>query len=130
MRDRYKQVVLDAMPGTRKQIREKTGLPIMTVFHWTTATHAAGDAHISGWHRPPKGQFAPIFSAGAGQDKPCELQYLGNVKVSQQYRARLRKSGEWVERQARFNARRRADTAAKTVNPWFGALLGAGRAAA
>lgn len=124
-RDAYRKRVLDAMPGTRKELQAKTGLAVMTIHHWTTQAHADGDCHISGWHRPSKGPFAPRFSAGPGKDAVCKLQVMTDHERCARYQKRLMDSGEWAVRQDRVNARRRANNAEKKTTTWFSALPGA-----
>ena len=48
-------IVLDAMPGTRREIADKTGLPLGVVRNSTIALSAQRRAHVSGYVPPTNG---------------------------------------------------------------------------
>lgn len=104
----YKDYVLSALPGTRQEIRTKTDLGAMTIHRWTTQMHEAGEIHIKGWHRPPKGQFTPIFALGKRHDAKCRLQYMDTAETCARYRDKLKRDDKWVEVKVRHAAMARA----------------------
>lgn len=125
----YKAYVLSALalPGTRQDIQQRTGLAIMPVHRWTQVLHASGDIHIAGWHRPPKGPFVPRYMAGPGRDQVCKLQPFTESQICARYRARLRKEekDKWAEQQDRAAAYARARRLIKSKKQpqnWLSAL--------
>lgn len=121
-RDRYRYIVRDALPGTRKEVREKCGLPTMTVFHWIKRMKEDGEIYISGWKRRIRGAPIPVYSLGAKKDAVCTIKPLGNAKASAKYIAKLRKEGLYETRKARETAVRSAKRLAKKPRNWASAL--------
>lgn len=119
-----RQRVLDAMPGTQAQIIERTGLGLATVSRWVADLRAARQARIAGWQAPANGgPLAAIYGRGNRKDRPKPPSPPAELRV-RRYRARLRASGEWVDRQARQRARYWASKPPRR-DPLVAALFGA-----
>jgi predicted ArsR family transcriptional regulator len=121
-RDRYRAVVRDALPGTRKEVREKCGLPTMTVFHWIKRMKEDGEIYIAGWKRRIRGAPIPVYKLGNKPDVPCDLKPLGNAVASAKYIAKLRQEGTYETRARREIAVRSAKRIAKKQHSWLAAL--------
>ncbi len=126
----YRDYVLSAMPGTRQEIREKTGLSVMTIHRWTTAMHQDGDVHISGWHRPSKGLFTAIYSAGPGKDAACRLKHFTEAQKSRRYRRKMKseRKDDWLDAKERYAAAERmkrdlARQKVKAPQTWLSSLM-------
>jgi hypothetical protein len=65
-----KDRVIAALPGTRQQIQRRAQVGSTTVSKWLRILRQDGAVHISGWRRSHQGSKQPIFSWGAGEDKP------------------------------------------------------------
>lgn len=64
-----RDVVLSAIPGTRKQIHKKTGVSPTTIGHWLRVFREQKLIHVGCWKRSHLGSKQPIFVLGAGVDK-------------------------------------------------------------
>lgn len=105
MKHRYRDVVRDALPGTWRDIHQRTGLGRTTIWRWLTHLHAAGDIHIAGWlPGGTPGTWLARYAVGAGRDVPKPTP-LTEAQKSRAYRARARRDGDWQERLARQRAR-------------------------
>jgi len=122
VRDRYRTIVRDALPGTRKEVHEKCGLPKMTIFHWIKRMKEDGEIHISGWKRRIRGAPIPVYALGNKPDAVCDLKPLGNAAASAKYIEKLRKEGLLQTRNARLVAVRGAKRLAKKKHSWLAAL--------
>lgn len=122
----YKDYVLSALPGTRQELRAKTGLGTMTIHRWTSDLHAAGEIHISGWVRPAKGPFSPVFALGQRHDAKCRLKHMDDAEKCERYRDKLKREDKWPEVKAKHAAMRRAKRAVKNSKAkpitWLSAL--------
>lgn len=122
----YKDYVLSALPGTRQDLRAKTGLGAMTIHRWTTLMHAAGEIHIKGWHRPVKGEFTAIYAVGSRADAKCRLQYMDDAEKSERYRNKLKRDDRWTEVKVRYASRARVKRAVLNAKSkpitWLSAL--------
>lgn len=67
-----RQLLLDAMPGTMLEIRERTGFSHCASWRFLQEFREAQQCHISGWQTLP-GRWAAIWSRGAGPDVPRPL---------------------------------------------------------
>lgn len=123
-RDRCRDMVLAALPGSRMELMAKTGLSKSTISRWVTDLHAAGLIHIIKWRRPEKGPFMPIYADGAGKDAKCKLKYFTNAQKSTRYRTKAHITGEWAERARQQRARYWSGKAGKTADPLVNALFG------
>lgn len=100
-----RQRVLDAMPGTQAQIIERTGLGLATVSRWVADLREHRQARIIRWVPTPNGgPLAAVHAPGRGRDAPKPSAPPPAQRV-RRYRARLRATGEWADRQARERAR-------------------------
>lgn len=124
-RNRYRDMVLAAMPGTRGEIEARTGISKVCVWTWVKALHEAGECHISGWNRVERGPFTPTYSPGPGKDKPCTLKPYTPAQIAKRFVRRAKEDGSWDVRKARERAKYRADKAAANGDPLVQALFGA-----
>lgn len=127
IRHSYCDVVLEAMPGTRREIEEKTGLSKTTVFRWVKELHACGWCFISTWRRPDRGPWMPRYSAGPGKDAACKLKYLTEAEKSLRFRKKARANGSWEDRLAQVRMRYWQRKAATRRDPIVSALFGPAR---
>lgn len=122
-RDRYKWVVLQSLPGTMAEVRDKAGLGLPTIHRWMKVLRAEHKAHIGGWHRNEKGgPFSAVYHAGPGEDQPCTLEPIPQTEVCRRFRERARKDGRWEFRQARERAKYWANNPRQ--DPLVAALFG------
>lgn len=109
----YRAVVLNAMPGTQTEIRERTGLSVAVVSRWAKSLHEASEVHISGWRRHPNGgPFAMVYTAGPGRDAKPPRE-LSDAERTRRMRSKMRRNGEWEHRKAAARARYYADKPAR-----------------
>lgn len=105
----FRKLVEQALPGNYSELRQRSGLAESTVKRWIKLMHAEGAVHISGWQRCTGnsghgGRFMPVFTAGAGKDKPCLLKRLTSAETSTAWRKRERAAGRWHEVLERCNS--------------------------
>lgn len=62
--------ILEAMPGTRRDIAERTSLAYMTIRRHLAVMKVGRDYHVSGWSSGHPGKPVPTFSAGPGTSVP------------------------------------------------------------
>lgn len=121
-------IILAAMPATRRLIEIRTGLPKTTVVRRVDQLRAAGWTYICGWQGDHSSKFQPRFAAGKGRDRACTLKPLTPEETQRRYREKARKTGAWEERTARLRARYWAKKAADAPKSWAAALfVSAGR---
>ncbi len=116
---------LSALPGTRRQIIEKTGMPQRTTYNVLKRLHEAGKIHISSWQRTEGGgPFVQVWQAGPGQDAYCQLRPITTGQIWKRYKAKAIKSGANEDKLAAKRARYHADRAAssKIKATWLSAL--------
>lgn len=123
-RDRCRDMVIAALPGSRMQVMAKTGLSKGTVCRWIKDLHAGGLVHIVNWKRPAKGPFMPIYAAGAGVDAVCKLKHFTTAEKATRYRGKARNNGTWAERTRQQRGRYWAGKAAERGDPLVNALFG------
>ena len=64
-----------AMPGTRHEIAENTGLSAKTVSRWLIFMVDTNACHVGGWERGERdGPFQRIYHAGPGAQAACTLE--------------------------------------------------------
>ena len=104
---RYRDVVLAALPGCAADVRAKTGLGLATVSRWLNALLDAGQIHLH--HKTVSPHGGPLIShfypgpAPAGF-KPRLPKVLTERERSARARKRMRQSGEWEDVKARRRA--------------------------
>lgn len=123
-RDRCRDMVQAALPGSRMDLMAKTGLSKGTVCRWVKTLHTAGLIHITKWKRPAKGPFMPIYAEGAGVDAVCKLKHFTTAEKATRYRGKARNNGTWAERTRQQRGRYWAAKAGKTGDPLVNALFG------
>lgn len=117
--------VLEHLPGTRRHIIEKTGMPVRTAYNVLKRLHEAGKIHISGWERTPNGgPFVQIWQIGLGVDAYCQLRPMTTKQIWRRYKAKAIKSGANEDKLAAKRGRYHADKHAKskTKATWLSAL--------
>lgn len=116
------RAILAALPGTRAQVEQATGLPQGTVKNRLRTLHDAGKCHIAAWIEGVGGALPPIYAAGPGADAPYPVRTVQEKRAAQKARhvARVKAAGEWdaqlEQRREYEKARREAMRAAGTYN--------------
>lgn len=123
-RDRYRDLVLAAMPGSRSEIAAATSMSRGSAGKWIDQLHDEGKCHIGAWKRPEKGPRMPVYFAGEGKDKSCTLKVFTEAEKSKRFRKKARADGRWEERNAVLRARYAADAAPRRRDPIMDALFG------
>lgn len=90
-RDHNKHLVLAALPGTRRDIQERTGLSKTTVQGWITRLHKDRVIRISKWVKPtPTSIPTAFYRVGGGPDAVCRIKPLTNREKVYRWRRRLK----------------------------------------
>jgi hypothetical protein len=116
------RAIIGAMPATRAEIQQATGIPHGTVKNRLRALHEAGKCHIIGWGLGASGALPPIYAAGPGEDAPYPARSIKEKRAGQKarYVERLQATGEWdaqlEQRREYEKARRQAMRAAGTYD--------------
>lgn len=63
-----RKAILAAMPGTRPELAEKTGIAYLATFRAVAALIKSREAHVSGWVGGHPGRPLAIVSAGRGSE--------------------------------------------------------------
>lgn len=87
-----REKILAAMPGTRRELADKTGVAYLVAFRAVRALLREKKAHVSGWAVGHPGKPMAVLSAGAGRAAPNPSQSLQAMRVAQS-RARAKKAG-------------------------------------
>ena len=104
---RFRDVVLDALPGSSADVRAKTGLGLATVSRWLNDLLNAGEIHLH--HKtvsPHGGPLISVFYPGpapAGFKTKMPKMPTASER-SAKARAAMRKSGAWEDVKARRRA--------------------------
>lgn len=123
--DRF-DVILAAMPGTRRDIQAKLGITKGALQNLLTRLYKAGWCHVCGWERlttSGRGKFLRRFKAGPGKDKPCNLVPLTQQERDERRYCRGLKTGEIEERRAKNRMRYYERRAKSKPSTWFSALV-------
>lgn len=107
--DHNRAVVLAALPGTQREIADRTGLGLATVWRWLEGLYAAREAFIGAWVLPPHGgPVTGVWQAGNQRHVRCTIKIRTNKRRTADNRRRLRESGEWedvlAKRRAQYHA--------------------------
>lgn len=94
--------VRQAMPGTVRQLVDRSGWCREAVERCVKVLRAASDSHVGGWQAAAGagGQPAKIHHAGPGRDQPCRIKPLTPAEIW----ARRVKAGGREEHNARVRA--------------------------
>jgi hypothetical protein len=70
--------VLAALPGTRNEIQDKSGVSQAAISRWIIYLRSTNEAHVGGWRASisNKGLPQPVFHAGRGLDVECDLRVI------------------------------------------------------
>ena len=120
----YRKRILEQMPGTQTQLRERTGLSVGNISRVTAELHSAGKIHITRWRRGVRGGPVPVYAAGAGTDRKCAIENYTRAEVCARYIKRHAKRGTLEQYRARMAANQRAVTLRKQGDPLVNALFG------
>ena len=97
------EAILRALPATRREIREKTGMTKGAVQNVVEKLHKANWLHVGGhvreWHNGV-GKFTQSLEAGPGIDKECELVPLTQKERDDRRYKKLIETGAIVKRVA------------------------------
>lgn len=90
-RDHNKHIILAALPGTRKDVENATGLSKTTVQGWITRLHKDRVIRISKWVKPtPESKPTGFYRIGSAPDAVCKLEPLTNREKVYRWRKRLK----------------------------------------
>jgi hypothetical protein len=100
-------VVLAALPATQADIHAKTGVSQAAISRWITYLRACGDAHIGSWRERASKFGLPmaVYHPGPGLNVACDIKPMTQKQRDRRSRAVRRKTGDWVDRQARERSR-------------------------
>lgn len=123
---RYRNVVLAALPGSNADVRAKTGLGLATVSRWLNHLLDAGEIHLH--HKlvsPHGGPLISVFYPGPAPAGfvPRLPKLPTDAERSAKQRARMRKTGDWEDVKARRRALYYANKKPKR-DPLTAALFG------
>ena len=95
MRVKPASIIMAALPGTSREVADRTTLGVATCSEWLTNLYKCGLVCISGWRRAGTGPYAAIYSDGPGQDAPSpprmsEVNQRRSNKVGRAKKARQR----------------------------------------
>lgn len=92
-RDHNRTVILDALPGTRKEVQERTGLSKTCVRGWVDRLHKERVIRISKWVKPtPTSIPTAFYRLGSAPDATCRFKPLSNTEKIKRYRHRMRRN--------------------------------------
>lgn len=121
--------VLGALPATRAQIAERTGLNKSTVWKILKALWGT-QLHVGRWTpHPVRGPSIAVFVRGAGPDAPDNLPRLTRQQISTRYEARIKGTEKHDKRKARQLSYYFAKRASAMPRHWASALFVMGRRA-
>lgn len=119
-----KLVLLKAMPGSQSELVKRTGHSQGGASRMVGELHAAGKCHIVRWRRAKAGPAIPVYAAGAGVDKPCNVVPMTSTERSRRYMKKLERRGGLPELHARWAAAARQRNLIKRGDPLVAALFG------
>lgn len=121
----YRDYLLRSLPGTPKELIERTGLNPRTVTGLLKKLRASAELHIGKWSRSQgRGNFQPTYVAGPGKDAVCKLKPLTDSQIGKRCWARMKGTPAHDRRKAKDTARYFAKKAAKRGDPMINALHG------
>ena len=124
--DPVRAAIIAALPGSQKQIVERTGFVKSTVSRHIVALHHQHEIRIYAWARQKGcGPYSPEFEKGSGPDVPCDLQPIPETVRAKKMRDKRRRTGEIEEDKAKARARYHANRASYKNDPLMAALYGA-----
>lgn len=116
--------ILEALPATKTQIRERTGLHQATVLKVMPELHESDAVHVGGWlPHPLHGPSMAVYHAGPGEDVPDTLPRLTRQQISERYENRIKGTEKHDQRKARHRSRHWIKKAAATPKNWAAALF-------
>ena len=90
-RDHNKHIVLAALPGTRKDVENATGLSKTCVQRWISQLHKDRVVRISKWVKPTlTSPPTAFYRIGSAPDAPCKLKPLTTREKVYRWRKRLK----------------------------------------
>jgi hypothetical protein len=119
-----RNAVLAALPGTRLQIAERSGVASHRVVRVVAQLHQERKVHIARWvHRKGGGVPMPVFAAGAREDAPESLPRMTRQQIWARYEQRVKGTEMYYRRKAQRRALYWAEKAASRPNSWASALF-------
>lgn len=117
----YRALVLAALPGSERDVKERTGLGTATVHRWLKDLHSSGEVHIGAWEAHPHGApFVKVYHVGPGADVPCGMK----AKTGREIRKAMRQSGDWEDVKAQRRAKYHAQKPVARRDPLMVGLFG------
>jgi hypothetical protein len=121
--------VLGALPATRDQLAQRTGLHKATIVKLVKALHGT-QMRVGRWlPHPVHGPSIAVFVAGAGPDAEDKLPRLTSKQRSARYEARIKGSEKHDRRKAKQMSYYFAKRAVAKPQHWASTLFDAGRRA-
>jgi hypothetical protein len=120
-----REQILASLPGTRADVRRKSGLHRATVLRWMARLHEEEKAiHIARWKpHPIRGPAMAVFAAGSQPDVECALPKLTKHEVYERFRARIKRDGRIDVLRAKDRNKYWKKKAVSAPRPWFAALM-------
>lgn len=120
----YRQIILAAMPGTKAQIIQRTGMDHATALKHVDAMHAEGGiCYIKRWRKGKQGAHMAVYQPGEGKDAPDTIKAL---TTSERYARFTAKPGRLDELRANQREYMRIQRMRKVGgDPLLNALFGA-----
>jgi len=123
-RARTVAAILAALPATKTEIRERTGLHQATVLKVMPALHEGQVVHVGAWRpHPLHGPSMAVYHAGPGRDALDTLPRLTRREISDRYEKRIKGTEKHDQRKARHRNRHWIKKAAATPKSWLSALM-------
>lgn len=117
--------IMDALPGTRQQIIERSGLSRCTVYEGIKELRAQHKVRVCAWSRHPvRGPSIPTLEAGSRPDVVDRIKYLTKQERSARYTASLIGTERHDKLKAKWRTRHWEQKAVKQPQSWLSALGG------
>ena len=124
----FREFVLGAMPGTKADIVNKSGVSQAAVLRWVRLLHAERKIFIASWKPHPRaGAAMAVYAVGNLPDAPCTLQRLTKRQIRLLFEAKAKKDGRYDSMKARWRSKYWIRKAGAVGDPLVAALFGATR---
>ncbi|MGK5040414.1 hypothetical protein ACQ4WQ_08735 [Janthinobacterium sp. GB1R12] len=124
----FRDFVLGAMPGTKADIVNKSGVSQAAVLRWVRLLHAEHKIYIASWKPHPRaGAAMAVYAVGNLPDAPCTLPCLTKRQIRLRFEAKAKKDGRYDSMKARWRSKYWIRKAGAVGDPLVAALFGAAR---
>lgn len=124
-RQRSRQRVERALPGTVHEIVTRTGLGRTTVRNYLRELREERVIYVSKWLRSNgRGGFQPYFRLGKRKDATCKLVPYTIAERSERFKSRHVEDGTWEDKRCRINSRNAIKRTIEKGDPLVSAFFG------